>query len=124
MPSKAFTTFSNWVADVVGRPITFVVALSAIVIWGVTGPVFHYSETWQLIVNTGTTIITFLMIFVLQNTQNRDGKALQAKLDELILTSSAAENKFVGIEKMDDRELKELRKFIDKRVAEDDMSPA
>lgn len=113
--NKAFGRFSTWVAEVVGTPVTFVTALALIVIWGITGPLFGFSEAWQLVVNTGTTIVTFLMIFVLQNTQNRDGKALQAKLDELILTS-AAENKFIGVEKLTEKELRELHQRIEARV--------
>jgi low affinity Fe/Cu permease len=110
--NKAFGRFSTWVAEIVGKPVTFVAALTLIALWALTGPFFGYSEAWQLIVNTGTTIITFLMIFVLQNTQNRDGQALQAKLDELILTS-AAENKYIGVEKLTERELRDLRGRID-----------
>jgi low affinity Fe/Cu permease len=115
--NKAFGRFSTWIADIIGKPVTFVVALALICLWGISGPFFDYSQAWQLIVNTGTTIITFLMIFVLQNTQNRDGQALQAKLDELILTS-AAENKFIGVEKLTEEELRELRTLIDSRVTQ------
>jgi low affinity Fe/Cu permease len=99
------------VADLSGKPFTFVAALALVLVWAVSGPFFGYSETWQLVINTTTTIITFLMVFVLQNSQNRDGKALQAKLDELILTSQAA-NKFVGIEKLDEGELREMSKAL------------
>jgi low affinity Fe/Cu permease len=94
-----------------GKPATFVLAVAGIVLWAVTGPLFGFSETWQLVVNTGTTIITFLMVFVLQNSQNRDSKALQAKLDELIL-SSDAENRFMGIENLDEKELKRLTRLL------------
>jgi low affinity Fe/Cu permease len=111
-----FTRFSNFVADMLGRPIAFVVALLLVLSWGLTGPFFGYSEIWQLMINTSTTIITFLMLFVLQNTQNRDGKALQAKLDELIVEGDA-ENKFVGIEKLTDEELLQMRAQIEERVA-------
>jgi len=99
------------VADLSGKPFTFVAALALVLVWAVSGPFFGYSETWQLVINTTTTIITFLMVFVLQNSQNRDGKALQAKLDELILTSQAA-NKFVGIEKLEEGELREMSKAL------------
>lgn len=81
------------------------------IVWAVSGPFFGYSETWQLVINTSTTIITFLMVFILQNSQNRDGKALQAKLDELILTSQA-QNKFIGIEKLDEEELRKMSKAL------------
>jgi low affinity Fe/Cu permease len=109
--AKFFSSFATSVADLSGKPATFVAAVAIVVIWAVSGPFFGYSETWQLVINTGTTIITFLMVFVLQNSQNRDGKALQAKLDELILTSQAA-NKFVGIEKLDEQELREMSKTL------------
>ncbi|WP_438754062.1 low affinity iron permease family protein [Pararhizobium sp. O133] len=111
-----FSKFSGAVADIAGKPATFVVAVAGIVTWAVTGPLFGFSETWQLVVNTGTTIITFLMVFVLQNSQNRDGKAVQAKLDELILTSHA-ENRFMGIEHLDEQELKRLTRLL-KEAAE------
>lgn len=107
MFSKSFSTFATRTADLSGKPMTFVVAVVFVVVWAISGPFFGYSETWQLVINTSTTIITFLMVFVLQNSQNRDGKALQAKLDELIL-SSRAQNKFVGIENLDEKELRQM----------------
>jgi len=91
-----------------GRPITFLLAALIIIVWAVTGPIFHYSDTWQLIINTGTTIITFLMVFIIQNTQNRDGTAVQAKLDELIRVS-AAQNTLIGIEHLTVDEISEIR---------------
>jgi Predicted small integral membrane protein len=106
--SKTFTDLSNWVAQVSGRPVTFAVCLAVIAIWALSGPVFGFSDTWQLIVNTGTTIVTFLMVFLIQNTQNRDGAAIQAKLDELI-RASAAQNVFIGIEHLTQEELDEIR---------------
>ncbi|HTO29727.1 MAG TPA: low affinity iron permease family protein [Pararhizobium sp.] len=106
-----FSKFSGAVSDIAGKPVTFVLAVAGIVLWAVTGPFFGFSETWQLVVNTGTTIITFLMVFVLQNSQNRDGKAVQAKLDELILTSQA-ENRFMGIEHLDEKELTRLTRLL------------
>jgi low affinity Fe/Cu permease len=105
--SNFFSKFATTIADWSGRPVAFASAVALVIIWGASGPFFDYSETWQLVINTGTTIITFLMVFVLQNSQNRDGRALQAKLDELILTSQA-QNKFVGIEKLDERQLREM----------------
>lgn len=102
-----FSKFATAVAELSGKPVTFVMAVALVLVWAASGPVFSFSETWQLVINTGTTIITFLMVFVLQNSQNRDGKALQAKLDELILTSQA-QNKFVGIEKLDEKQLCEM----------------
>lgn len=106
-----FSRFSGAVAQMTGKPATFVIAVAGILLWAVTGPLFGFSETWQLVVNTGTTIITFLMVFVLQNSQNRDGKAVQAKLDELILTSEA-ENRFMGIEHLDEKELRRLTELL------------
>ncbi|TQX80488.1 MULTISPECIES: low affinity iron permease family protein [Rhizobium] len=108
-----FSTFANVVADWSGKPVTFVVAFILVLAWAATGPIFNYSETWQLVINTSTTIVTFLMVFVLQNSQNRDGKALQAKLDELILSSKAS-NKFVGAEKLSEDELREMSDKLEK----------
>jgi low affinity Fe/Cu permease len=107
-----FSRFSHAVSHVAGRPITFACALLLIVVWAVSGPVFGYSETWQLVVNTATTIITFLMVFVLQNSQNRDGEAVQAKLDELIYALEKADNKFVGAEQLSDKDLHTLREKL------------
>lgn len=109
--SKFFSKFATTVADLSGKPATFVLAVGLVVAWAISGPFFDYSETWQLVINTSTTISTFLMVFVLQNSQNRDGKALQAKLDELILTSQA-QNKFVGIENLDEQELRQMSKTL------------
>lgn len=120
--SNFFSKFATAIADLSGRPATFVAAVALVLAWAVSGPFFGYSETWQLVINTGTTIITFLMVFVLQNSQNRDGKALQAKLDELIL-SSQAHNKFVGIEKLDERELREMSlKLAEKAECVEDVA--
>lgn len=105
--SSFFSQLASAVADRSGKPATFVVAVALVLVWAICGPMFSFSETWQLVINTSTTIVTFLMVFVLQNSQNRDGKALQAKLDELILTSKA-QNSFVGIEKLDETTLREM----------------
>ncbi|MDK1388668.1 low affinity iron permease family protein [Sinorhizobium sp. 8-89] len=102
-------------SDLAGRPVTFTLAFLAIAAWGLCRPLFDFSQNWQLAVNTSTTITTFLMVFVLQNSQNRDGQALQAKLDELILTSSA-ENRFIGIDQLDGKELKKVRADINGKV--------
>jgi low affinity Fe/Cu permease len=99
-----FTAFANTAARVVGRPYTFILCVALVVIWAASGPLVGFTDTWQLIINTSTTIITFLMVFLIQNTQNRDNAALQAKLDELIRTSKAS-NRFIGIEHLTDREL-------------------
>jgi low affinity Fe/Cu permease len=113
-----FTRFSHHVAHLAGKPITFAAATTLIVIWAVSGPIFQFSETWQLVVNTATTIITFLMVFVLQNTQNRDGEAVQAKLDELIYAVREADNAFVQAEKLSDEELHALRETLLKQCAD------
>jgi low affinity Fe/Cu permease len=104
-----FGRFASAVSHVTGRPMTFVICCIVIVAWAVSGPAFHYSDTWQLIINTGTTIVTFLMVFLIQNTQNRDGAALQAKLDELIRVTEAARNSLVGVEKLPEKKLQEIR---------------
>jgi low affinity Fe/Cu permease len=109
--NSLFSKFATKIADLSGKPATFVMAVVLVLVWAVSGPLFNYSESWQLVINTSTTIVTFLMVFVLQNSQNRDGKALQAKLDELIL-SSQAQNKFVGIEKLDEESLRKMSKTL------------
>ena len=113
--SKTFTDLATHVAHASGRPLTFMAAIALIVVWGVTGPMFGYSDTWQLVINTGTTIVTFLMVFLIQNTQNRDGAAIQAKLDELI-RASAAQNVFIGIERLTKEELDEIRARCEARA--------
>ena len=105
---RTFADIATAVARQSGRPITFLLAVFIIIVWAVTGPIFHYSDTWQLIINTGTTIITFLMVFVIQNTQNRDSAAVQAKLDELIRVS-AAQNTLIGIEHLTEDEISDIR---------------
>jgi low affinity Fe/Cu permease len=105
---RAFADIATAIAHHSGRPITFLLAALIIIMWAVTGPIFGYSDTWQLIINTGTTIITFLMVFIIQNTQNRDGAAIQAKLDELIRVSSA-QNTLIGVEHLTIDEISEIR---------------
>ena len=105
--NRIFERISAAVAMACGQPSAFILAFMIIVIWAVTGPIFQWSDTWQLVINTGTTIVTFLMVFLIQNTQNRDGAAIQAKLDELIRTS-AAQNVFIGIEHLTEEELDEI----------------
>ena len=111
--TRAFTAFANATSRLAGRPISFVICILLIVVWAVTGPVFQYSDTWQLIINTSTTIVTFLMVFLIQNTQNRDNAALQAKLDELIRVTSA-HNRFIGIERLTDKELERILDEMEK----------
>lgn len=116
--SKAFTEFSTAVARASGRPVTFALAVGVILVWGLAGPIYDYSDTWQLVINTGTTIVTFLMVFLIQNTQNRDGAAIQTKLDELI-RASAAQNVFIGIEHLTEEEVEELRLKCETRARRD-----
>ena len=120
--SRLFSQFASTISELSGRPATFALAVGMVAVWAISGPFFGFSETWQLVINTSTTIVTFLMVFVLQNSQNRDGKALQAKIDELILTSKA-QNKFVGIEKLDEDEIREVSQALaEKAEALDDMA--
>jgi low affinity Fe/Cu permease len=113
-----FARFAQKVSHVTGRPNTFMLAVAAIVLWGVTGPFFGFSDTWQLVINTATTIITFLMVFVIQNTQIRDTIAMQIKLDELIRVTRTASNKLLDLEELDDRELESLRQTYEKLAQE------
>ena len=110
MNSSWFSGFARGAARLSGRPRTFVLAAAVIVVWLVTGPIFHYSDTWQLVINTGTTIVTFLMVFLIQNTQNRDTEAMQLKLDELIRSTQGAHNALLDLEELEEEELDEFRK--------------
>jgi low affinity Fe/Cu permease len=103
-----FGHFAQKTAQVTGKPATFLVAVGIVAVWGLTGPIFHYSDTWQLVINTGTTIVTFLMVFLIQNTQNRDTLALQLKLAEVILSMKGVPNRFATIEDLSDEDLEEL----------------
>src|SRR5215210_2794192 len=100
-----FTKFAKWAARATGHPLAFVSAVAIIILWAATGPLFAFSDTWQLVINTGTTIITFLMVFLIQNMQNRDSKAIHLKLDELIRAMKGARNKLVMLENLSDEEL-------------------
>jgi low affinity Fe/Cu permease len=113
-----FARFAQYVSHITGRPVSFIVAFSAIVIWGLTGRFFGFSDTWQLVINTATTIITFLMVFVIQNTQNRDTIAIQIKLDELIFVTQKARNALMNLEELDDHELEALRKDYERLAQE------
>ena len=104
-----FHRFAKWTANATGKPGTFVLCVAAIVIWAFTGPLFGYSDSWQLIINTGTTIITFLMVFLIQNTQNRDTQELHLKLDELIRANKGARNMLLDLEALDDKQIERLR---------------
>jgi low affinity Fe/Cu permease len=104
-----FTRVAKAASHAAGRPMTFMIAFGIILAWAITGPIFNYSDTWQLVINTSTTIITFLMVFLIQNTQNRDTEALQIKLDELIRSLDTAQNALLDLEEMDDEELEQIR---------------
>jgi low affinity Fe/Cu permease len=111
---KLFNSIATFIATAAGQPLTFIAAVLVIVVWAVTGPMFHYSDTWQLVVNTGTTIITFLMVFLIQNSQNRDGAAMQAKLDELLRAVEKAREKFIGIEHLTDQQIELVRTALER----------
>ena len=119
-PTKSkswFTSFAKWTARASGRPATFALAAGIIVVWAVTGPLFGFSDTWQLVINTGTTIGTFLMVFLIQNTQNRDTEALQVKLDELIRVTEGAHLVLLDLEELDDRQLDKVRDTYERLAA-------
>ena len=130
MPKKKnknlFEKFANWATAATGSSTAFIIAAGIIVVWAVTGPVFKYSETWQLIINTGTTIVTFLMVFLIQKSQNKDSKALHLKLNELLASHQGASNRMVNIEDLSEKELDQLHKFYvklsDLAEKEDDLT--
>jgi low affinity Fe/Cu permease len=113
--SRVFGDIANKTSQAAGRASTFILAASVILVWAITGPLFGFSDTWQLVINTGTTIVTFLMVFLIQNSQNRDSAAIQVKLDELIRVG-AAHNSLVGIEHLTDEELEDLRTKCEARA--------
>jgi low affinity Fe/Cu permease len=114
---RVFTMLATRTAFITGQPVAFTVALGLILLWIVSGPFFEWSDTWQLVVNTATTIATFLMVFLIQNSQNRDAAAIQAKLDELIRSAQQARNEFVGIEHLADSEIERIRSELEREVA-------
>src|SRR5262245_35017325 len=107
--TSLFARFARWVERQVGRSSTFVLAIAVVVLWGVSGPVFDWSDTWQLVINTATTIVTFLMVFVIQNTQTRDAQAMQLKLDELIRVNAAARNSLINLEEMSEADVERMK---------------
>ena len=113
MMGNHFEHLAARVASAAGRPRAFLLALAVIIVWAVSGPLFHWSDTWQLVINTGTTIVTFLMVFLIQNAQNRDASAIQAKLDELIRAVGHARNEFIGIEHLTETELDAIREALE-----------
>jgi low affinity Fe/Cu permease len=113
-----FSRFAKWTANMVGDPMAFGAALAIVAVWGLTGPMFKFSDTWQLVINTGTTIVTFLMVFLIQNTQNRDSGAIQLKLDELIRATKGAHNAVLDLEELSQKDLEKFRVLYE-RLARD-----
>jgi low affinity Fe/Cu permease len=107
--TSPFTRFAKWTSHAAGHPVAFAMAVLSIVGWAITGPFFHFSDTWQLVINTSTTIVTFLMVFLIQNTQNRDSEAIQLKLDELIRATQGAHNALLDLEELEDHDLSRIR---------------
>jgi low affinity Fe/Cu permease len=116
---RIFTMIAAKIAGWAGQPGAFVIAFGAVIIWGASGPLFGFSDTWQLVINTSTTIITFLMVFLIQNAQNRDAAAMQAKLDEIIRAIDGARNQFIGIEHLTETELEKIRAEIERECGPD-----
>ncbi len=121
--SQTFTRFATKAASYAGRPATFVAAASVVVVWAASGPFVGFGETWQLVINTGTTIVTFLMVFLVQNSQNRDSAAMQAKLDELLRAVKDARSEFIGIEHLTDEEIEEIRKELEREYPGEGRQP-
>lgn len=123
---SVFENFANWATNVTGSSAAFITAMVVIIVWAVTGPLFKYSDTWQLVINTGTTIVTFLMVFLIQKTQNKDSKAIHLKLNELLASHSGASNRMVDIEDLTEEELDQFHKFYvqlsDLAEKEDDLT--
>ena len=118
--NELFRKFAGQVSAVVGSSWAFIIAVLIVIVWAATGPVFHYSDTWQLVINTGTTIITFLMVFLIQNTQNRDAKAIHLKLDEMIKATQGARNSMIDLDSLSDEQLKELEESYKQICAQDE----
>lgn len=119
-----FTRIATSSANIMGRPITFLVATATCILWAITGPIFRYSDTWQLVINTGTTVLTFLAVFLIQNSQNRDGSAIQAKLDELMRALPNARPAFIGIEHLTDDEICAIRSALENEAGQGSQTAA
>jgi low affinity Fe/Cu permease len=113
---RLFNNIATAIASAMGQPFAFILASIVIIVWAVTGPMFHYSDTWQLVINTGTTVVTFLMVFVIQNSQNRDAAAMQAKLDELLRAVDKAREQFIGIEHLTDQQIELVRAALERHA--------
>ncbi|QNP44351.1 low affinity iron permease family protein [Sphingomonas daechungensis] len=120
---RFFARVATSIATVAGQPLTFLLAVAVIIVWAVTGPIFHFSDTWQLIINTGTTIVTFLMVFLIQNAQNRDAGAMQAKLDELLRAVADARDRFIGVEHLTEREIEMIRRALEREAKDPNSKP-
>jgi low affinity Fe/Cu permease len=120
---RIFTRIASLIAGWTGQPATFLLALTIVLVWAVTGPLFQWSDTWQLVINTGTTIVTFLMVFLIQNSQNRDAGAMQAKLDELIRAVEQARGQFIGIEHLTDAQIEEIRTALEDEARGENARP-
>jgi low affinity Fe/Cu permease len=116
---KFFNLCATTISTAAGQPMTFIVATGVIIVWAVTGPLFRFSDTWQLVINTGTTIVTFLMVFLIQNSQNRDGAAMQAKLDELLRAVDKAREQFIGIEHLTDQQIELIRSALERHAKQE-----
>ena len=116
MMNRFFTWLASGISFLAGQPLAFTLAFAVILVWGITGPMFGFSDTWQLVINTGTTIVTFLMVFLIQNTQNRDAAAMQAKLDELLRAVDQARGEFIGIEHLTENQIEEIRAALEKEA--------
>jgi low affinity Fe/Cu permease len=115
---RFFTRIATAIASAAGQPLAFILALSVILVWVFTGPIFQFSDTWQLVVNTGTTIVTFLMVFLIQNAQNRDAASMQAKLDELLRAVGKARDQFIGVEHLTEREIEMIRRALERETGQ------
>ena len=120
---RLFTRIASGSASLMGQPLAFILSTLAVIVWAASGPFFHYSDTWQLVINTLTTVLTFLAVFLIQNSQNRDGAAMQAKLDELIRALDDARGQFIGIEHLTDSQIEDIRAALEREVGKEPGKP-